>query len=79
MSKSENSITENATTTDPRHEVEVQITHRESQHIKVKQPGPEVKKLEYSLKLKIKRNGCLRADMCLHAANHCIILSLRMN
>ena len=33
-------------------------------------PGPEVIKLEYSLKLKIKRNDWLIADTCPQAANH---------
>ena len=32
--------------------------------------GPEVIKLEHSLKLKIKRNDLLLADMCPQAANH---------
>ena len=32
-------------------------------------PGPEVRKLEYSLRLKIKRNDWLLADMCPQAAN----------
>ena len=31
----------------------------------------EVIKLEYILKLTIKRNDWLLADMCLQAANHC--------
>ena len=34
-------------------------------------PGLEVIKLEYSLRLKIKRNDWLLADMCPQAANHC--------
>ena len=34
------------------------------------QPGPEVIKLEYSLKLKIKHTDWLLADTCLQAANH---------
>ena len=33
-------------------------------------PGLEVIKLEYSLRLKIKRNDWLLADTCLQAANH---------
>ena len=33
-------------------------------------PGPEVIKLEYNLKLKIKRNDWLLADTCPQAANH---------
>ena len=36
-------------------------------------PGPEVLKLEYSLKLKIRRNDWLLADTCPHAANHCAL------
>ena len=59
------------------------------------QTRPEVIKLEYSLRLKIKHNDWLLADTCLQAANHCalfwvmcllassqslcFILSLRMN
>ena len=35
--------------------------------------GLKVIKLEYSLKLKIKRNDWLLADMCLQAANHCAL------
>ena len=35
--------------------------------------GPEVIKLEYSLKLKIKRNDWLLADTCPQAANHCAL------
>ena len=35
---------------------------------------PRGYKVEYSLKLKIKRNDCLLGDTCLQAANH-----LRMN
>ena len=34
-------------------------------------PGLEVIKLEYHLKLKIKRNHWLLADTCPQAANHC--------
>ena len=34
-------------------------------------PGLEVIKLEYSLRLKIKHNDWLIADMCPQAANHC--------
>ena len=33
-------------------------------------PGPGVIKLEYSLKVKIKRNDWLLADTCPQAANH---------
>ena len=36
-------------------------------------PGLEVIKLEYSLKLKIKRNDWMLADTCLKAANHCAL------
>ena len=36
-------------------------------------PGPEVIKLEYSIKLKIKRNDWLLADTCPQAANHCAL------
>ena len=39
---------------------------------------PQVIKLEYSLKLKIKLNDWLLADMCPQAANHCALF-LRMN
>ena len=35
--------------------------------------GLEVIKLEYSLRLKIKRNDWLLADTCPHAANHCAL------
>ena len=35
--------------------------------------GPEVIKLEYSLKLKIKRYDWLIADTCPQAANHCAL------
>ena len=35
--------------------------------------GPEVIKLEYSLKLKIKRNDWLLADTCPQAANYCTL------
>ena len=35
--------------------------------------GLEVIKLEYSLKLKIKRNDWLLADTCLQAANQCAL------
>ena len=41
--------------------------------------GLEVITLEYSLKLKIKRNDWLLTDMCPQAANHCAFLSLRLN
>ena len=36
-------------------------------------PGLDVIKLEYSLRLKIKRNDWLLADMCPQAANHCAL------
>ena len=35
--------------------------------------GLEVIKLEYSLRLKIKLNDWLLADMCPQAANHCAL------
>ena len=42
-------------------------------------PGPEVIKHQFILKLKIKRNYWLLADMCPQAANHCyFILCLRL-
>ena len=36
-------------------------------------PGLEAIKLEYSLRLKIKRNDWLLADTCPQAANHCAL------
>ena len=36
-------------------------------------PGLEVIKLDYSLKLKIKRNDWLLADTCTRAAYHCTL------
>ena len=36
-------------------------------------PDPEVIKLQYSLKLKIKSNDWLLADTCRQAANHCAL------
>ena len=39
-----------------------------------RQPGLELIKLEYSLRLKIKRNDWLHADTCPQAANHCTLL-----
>ena len=36
-------------------------------------PCLEIIKLEYSLRLKIKRNNWLLADMCPQAANHCTL------
>ena len=36
-------------------------------------PGLEVIKLEFILRLKIKRNDWLPGDTCLQAANHCIL------
>ena len=36
-------------------------------------PGLEVIELEYSLKLKVKRNDWLLADACPHAANYCAL------
>ena len=42
-------------------------------------PGVEVIKLEFILKLKIKRNDWLLADNCLQAANcYALFLSLRL-
>ena len=41
--------------------------------------GPEVIKPEYSLKLKIKCNDWLLADMSASSQSLCFILSLRMN
>ena len=49
----------------------------ESAHDQV--PGLEVIKLEYILRIKIKRYDWLLADMCPQAANHCAFLSLTMN
>ena len=44
-----------------------------------KRPGLEVIKLEFILRLKIKRNDWLFADTCPQAANHCaVILSLSL-
>ena len=42
-------------------------------HKRVQQSGLEVIKLEYSLRLKIKRNDWLFADTCPQAANHCAL------
>ena len=39
----------------------------------ITRPGLEVIKLEYSLRLKIKRNDWLLADTCPQAANHCAL------
>ena len=36
-------------------------------------PGLEVIKFEYSLRLEIKRNDWLLADMCPQAASHCAL------
>ena len=36
-------------------------------------PGPEVIKLEYSLRRKIKHNDWLLVDTCPQAANHCAL------
>ena len=36
-------------------------------------PGPEVIVLEYSLKLKIKRNNWMFAHTCPQTANHCAL------
>ena len=37
------------------------------------EPGLEVIKLEYKLRLKIKRNDWLLADTCPQTANHCAL------
>ena len=50
--------------------IEVYISGR-PRPIAIKQPGPEFIKLEYSLKLKIKRSDWLLADTCPQTANHC--------
>ena len=42
-------------------------------YLKKCQAGPEVIKLEFIFKLKIKRNGWLFADMCPQVANHCAL------
>ena len=42
----------------------------------IKQPGPEVIKLEHSLKLKIKRSDWLLANTCPQTANHCAYFEL---
>ena len=39
----------------------------------IDQPGLEVIKLEYKLRLKIKRNDWLLADTCPQTANHCAL------
>ena len=39
-------------------------------------PGLEIKKLEFILKLKIKRNNWLLADTCPQAANRFVIFSV---
>ena len=41
--------------------------------VRYNEPGLEVIKLEYSSKLKIKRNDWLLADTCPQAANHCAL------
>ena len=42
-------------------------------------PGPEVIKLEFILKLKIKHNVWMLVNTCPQSANHCyFILSLRL-
>ena len=45
----------------------------------VGQTGLEVINLEYSLRLKIKRNDWLLAGKCPQAANHSVFFSMRMN
>ena len=42
-------------------------------HVETQKTGPKVIKLEYSLRLKIKRNDWLLVDMCQQAANHCTL------
>ena len=44
-----------------------------SEHKKQPNTGLEVIKLEFILRLKIKRNDWLLADMCPQAANHCAL------
>ena len=44
--------------------------------IQMSVPGPEVIKLEYSLKLKIKRIDWLLVDTCPQAANHSALFSV---
>ena len=39
----------------------------------IRRAGPEVIKLEFILKFKIKRNDWLLADTCPQAANHCAL------
>ena len=41
--------------------------------IYLRKPGLEVIKLEYILRLKIKRNDWLIADPCPQSANHCAL------
>ena len=48
-------------------------TDNQNQKLIYSWPGPEVIKLEYSLKLKIKRNDWMLADTCLQASNHCAL------
>ena len=36
-------------------------------------PGPEIIKVEFIFKLKIKRNDWLLADTCPQVANHCAL------
>ena len=42
-------------------------------YTKPQRPGPEVIKLEFILKLKIKHNYLLLVDTCAQAANHCTL------
>ena len=43
------------------------------QFVIIELPGLEVIKLEFILRLKIKRNDWLLADTCPQAANHCAL------
>ena len=51
-------------------ETQNNYSHMKAKTIKVKQPGLDVIKLEFVLRLKIKQNDWLLADMCPQAANH---------
>ena len=52
---------------------EAHLFPRGSQAVDHNQAGIEAIKLEYSLRLKIKRIDWLLADMCPQAANHCTL------
>ena len=56
------------------------FTHSVTSYFNCQSPGLEVIKLEFILRLKIKHNDWLLADMWPQAANHCalFILSLRL-